>query len=122
MKGKSSNDDLAQSGTHLPRETHQLGRQARIYPGGLGAGPDVLCGCSPPRKQGTLEETRLPLGGLFWWRQHGRYLVPSPGCLSHLLPPATTFTDDLEKVQIGSEGSLGLGPQPTLGGHGPLAI
>lgn len=30
--------------------------------------------------------------------------------------------DDLEKVQIGSEGSLGLGPQPTLGGHGPLAI
>lgn len=34
MKGKCSNDNPAQSGTHLPRETHRLEILAGIYAGG----------------------------------------------------------------------------------------
>lgn len=51
MKGKSSNDDLAQSGTHLPRETHQLGRQARIYPGGWVQGLMFSVGAPHPESR-----------------------------------------------------------------------
>ena len=68
MKGKYSNDNPAPSGTHLPRDTHKL----EILAGSIrGAGSESdVCRCPPPREQGTLNKSSLPLGPI-WWSQHG---------------------------------------------------
>lgn len=135
MKGKCSRGSPAQSGTHLPRETHRPEALAGIYPREWGGGSNVLFKCpSTPRTQVSQEgvffqkgaqETRL-LVGASWWSQLGaRGSFPLQDALPHPLPWALTHNglgEGTGWLGRGRSPSLGLSPQAAHNGHGPLAV